>query len=155
VKATPVEIQEYLKLLGKTTRRITSMTKHVDKSRLQARLGKDEWSANNILAHLRSCADVWGDQIEKMIAKDKQKLPYAHPRQLIKKTNYRELPFYDSFKTFKAQRRKMLKILKGLSFEDWSRGASIKGRVHTIFTHVRRMAKHEEVHCEQIDTLLK
>jgi hypothetical protein len=116
---------------------------------------KNEWSANDILAHLRSCADVWGGQIDKMIEKDKQKLPYAHPRQWIKKTNYRELPFHDSFQAFKLQRKKLLKVLKELSFEAWSRAATIKGREHTIFTQVRRMALHEDVHCQQIEEILK
>ena len=155
MKATHDEIQENLVLLRKTTGRIMSMTKHVDESRLQAKPDKAEWSANDILAHLRSCADVWGDQINKMIAKDKQKLSYAHPRQWIKKTNYRELPFQELFQAFKTQRRKLLKILKELSIEDWSRQATIKRRVHTIFTHVRRMAQHENVHCMQIEEMLK
>ena len=155
MKATQVEIQEYLKLLGETFHRIASMTKQVDEARLQAKPDKDEWSANDVLAHLRFCADVWGGEIDKMLEKNDQKLPYAHPRQWIKKTNYRELPFHESFQAFKEQRRKLLKILKGLAFEDWSRRAIIKGREHTIFTHVRRMAKHEEVHCEQIEELLK
>lgn len=155
MKATPEAVQEYLKLLEKTTRRITSLIKDVDEIRLQAKPDKDEWSVNENLAHLRSCADVWGDQINKMIAKDKQKLPYAHPRQWIKKTNYREIPFRESYQAFKSQRRKLLILLKGLSFEDWSRSATIKGREHTVFTHVRRMALHENVHCEQIEAMLK
>ena len=155
MKLTPDSIQEYLKLLGKTVRQITSITKQVDESRLQAKPGRDEWSINDILAHLRSCADVWGDQIDKMIAKDKQKLPSAHPRQWIKRTNYCELPFQESFRAFKAQRRKLLKVLKELSFEDWSCRATIIGRDHTIFTHVRRMALHEDTHCEQIAAILK
>ena len=155
MKATPAEVQEYLTLLGRTTRRIEVATRHIDDPRLQAKPEKDEWSANDILAHLRSCTDVWGDQIEKMIEKDKQTLPYRHPRQWIKKTNYRELPFQESFQAFKMQRRKLLGELKDLSFEDWSRGATIKGREHTIFTQVRRMAKHEYEHCWQIEALLK
>lgn len=155
MRVTPAGVQEYLTLLGKTTRRITSMTKQVNESHLRTKPGKDEWSANDILAHLRSCADVWGDQIDKMLEKDDQKLPYAHPRQWIKKTNYRDLPFHESFQAFKEQRGKLLKILKSMSFEDWSRRATIKGREHTIFTQVRRMAKHEDVHCEQIEELLK
>lgn len=154
MKATPVDIQKYLKLLEKTTLWITSITKQVDDVRLQTKPEEDEWSANDILAHLRSCADVWGDSIEQMIAQDKQTLPYHHPRQWIKNTNYRELPFHESFQTFKLQRRKLLQILKELSFEDWSRRATIKGREHTVFTQVRRMAKHEHEHCQQIEALL-
>jgi len=46
-------------------------------------------------------------------------------------------------------------VLKRLSVEDWSRAAIIKGREHTVFTQVRRMAMHENVHCEQIESLLQ
>ena len=47
-----------------------------------------------------------------------------------------------------------MKILMKLSFEDWSRGAMIEGRIHTVFTQTRRIAKHETQHCEQIEELL-
>ena len=151
MKVMPDAIQEYLKLLDRTAHRITAITKHLDESRLQAKPAKGEWSANDILAHLRSCTDVWGDQIGKMLVEDRQNLPYLHPRQWVKKTNYREIPFHDSFRAFKAQRRKLLKILKELSIEAWSRSATIKGREHTIFTHVRRMALHEDRHCSEIE----
>jgi hypothetical protein len=155
MKATPADIQKYLTALEKTTGRITSIAKQIDVILLHEKPDKNEWSANDILAHLRSCADVWGDQLEKMIAENNRKLPYAHPRQWIKKTNYRELPFHDSFQAFKLQRKKLLKVLKELSFEAWSSAATIKGREHTIFTQVRRMALHEDVHCQQIEEILK
>jgi len=155
VKATPVEIQEYLTLLQKTPLRIDKITGGVEESRLQARGSKDEWSVNDILAHLRSCADVWGNSIEKMLLTDKQTQLYAHPRKWIKKTDYPKLPFHESFRAFKTQRRKLLKILKKLSFQDWERSATIEGRAHTVFTQVRRMAKHEDVHCEEIEAAVK
>lgn len=155
MKVNPVEVQEFLKLLEKTPRRIEAATKGVDKMCLHSKLDTTQWSANDILAHLRSCADVWGDSIEKMLAKDKQTLPYIHPRQWVKKTNYADLPFQKSFQAFKTQRRELLKVLKDLSFKDWSRGAIIKGREHTVFTQVRRMAKHENVHCDQVEEMLK
>ncbi len=155
MKAIPAEIQKYLKLLEETPRRIESVTKGVEESRLQSRLAKGEWSTNDILAHLRSCADVWGDSIEMMLAKDHPTVPYRHPRQWIKKTDYPELPFHESFQAFKSQRKRLLMALKNLSFEDLSRAAMIKGREHTVFTQARRMATHENKHCGQIEELLK
>ena len=38
---------------------------------------------------------------------------------------------------------------------DWSRGAMIKDRRHTVFSQARRMALHEVTHCEQIEGLVK
>jgi hypothetical protein len=155
MKATLPEIEEYLKLLEATPRRIKALTHGIDEIRLHFKSNKKEWSANDILAHLRSCADVWGDSIEDMLASENPKIPYRHPRQWIKKTNYLELPFQESFQAFVAQRKKLLKVLKALSFEGWSRAATIKGKEHTVFTQARRMAMHEDVHCEEIAELLK
>ena len=155
MKATRPEIEKYLDLLTQTSRLIANATDGVEAARLQARTQKQPWSINDILAHLRSCADVWGESIEAMLAEEKPTIPYRHPRQWIKQTEYLQLPFRKSFKAFVAQRRKLLKVLRGLAFEDWSRPGIIQGREHTVFTQVRRMALHEQVHCEQIESLLQ
>jgi len=155
MKASPSEIAKYLKLLTETPRRLEKIARDFDEARLQFKPDKTSWSANDNLAHLRSCADVWGDSIEAMLAEAFPRVPYRHPRQWIKKTDYLELPFHESFQAFIVQRRKLLRVLKPLSFEDWSRAAIIKGREHTVFTQVRRMATHENVHCEQIEGLLR
>ncbi len=155
MKATLPEIEKYLQLLEETPQRLLKSTKSADEMRLQQRTAKEQWSVNDILAHLRACADVWGDSIDAMLAEEHPTVPYRHPRQWIKKTDYPELPFHESLKAFTAQRKQLLKILKRLSLEDWSRTATIQGREHTVFTQVRRMATHENVHCEQIESLLQ
>ena len=152
---TPDEIEKYLNLLSDTSRRLTKTTQGFDDVRLQYKIDKKVWSVNDILAHLRSCADVWGGSIEAMLAQDKPTLPYRHPRQWIKKTNYPDLLFYESFQAFRTQRKNLLNVLNNLSFEDWSRAAMIKHREHTVFSQARRMALHEGVHCQQIEELLK
>jgi len=155
MKATPAEIEIYLRLLEETPRRLTKITKSFDEARLQQRAKAKPWSVNDILAHLRSCVDVWGDRIARMLAEEHPKVPYRHPRQWIKKTNYPELSFHESLHVFVTQRRDLLKVLKNLLFADWSRAALMKGKEHTVFTQVRRMAMHENVHCDQIEEMLK
>ena len=152
---TPDEIKKYLGLLSDTSRRLTKATQGFDELRLKYKIDQEAWSVNEILAHLRSCADVWGGSIEAMLTQDTPTLPYRHPRQWIKKTNYPNLLFDESFQAFRMQRRNLLNVLKNLSYEDWSRAAMIKHREHTVFSQTRRMALHEDVHCQQIEELLK
>lgn len=155
MKATRVEVEKYLELLTQTPDRIEHAANGWENLRLASRTKAQPWSVNDILAHLRSCAGVWGDSIEVMLAEQKPVIPYRHPRQWIRKTDYPQLPFHQSFKAFVVQRRKLLKVLKGLAFEDWSRAGIIQGREHTVFTQARRLALHEQVHCEQIENLLQ
>ncbi|MBC7877740.1 MAG: DinB family protein [Anaerolineales bacterium] len=155
MKPTPDEIEKYLKLLAETPRRISSVSRNIESSHLLFKNDEALWSANDILAHLRSCADVWGKTIQEMLAQDKPILPYVHPRQWVKRTNYPELNFHTSLQAFTSQRKELLKLLKNLAFADWSRASTIKGREHTIFTQTRRMATHENEHCEQIKAILK
>jgi len=155
MKVTPIEIEEYLKILEETPRTLAALTKDVDVVRLHNKPDKKFWSANDILAHLRSCADMWGNSIDAMLVEDNPTLPDVHPRQWIKETNYLQLPFRESFQAFVKQRERLLLTLKKSSFDDWSRGAVIGGRRHTVFTQARRMAKHEAEHCRQIEELLK
>ena len=155
MKATAAEIETYLKSLEEIPLRVRALSKGIDDGRLRFKPDRESWSANDILAHLRSCVDVWGDSIYRMLSEENPMVPYRHPRQWIRKTDYLELSFHESFQAFFAQRKKLLKALKSISFEDWSRAAIIKGREHTVFTQARRLALHENAHCQQIEELLK
>jgi hypothetical protein len=46
-------------------------------------------------------------------------------------------------------------VLQVLPFEAWERSALIFERRHTVFTQIRRLAKHELEHTAQIEDLLQ
>lgn len=152
---TQKDIDQYLFQLEHAPQKIADCTRDVDESLLHGKTSAGDWSPNDILAHLRSCADVWGNSIEAMLAADYPSLPDIHPRAWIKQTDYLVLPFNQSLREFLRQRKKLLLSLKSLSFGDWSRAAIIGKREHTIFSQTRRMAKHEAEHMEQIKTLIR
>jgi len=90
-----------------------------------------------------------------MLTQDHPTLRYISPRSYIKKTNYLELAFAESFQAYKKQRNELLNALKELSLEDWSRSAIIKDRLETVFSYTLYLTQHETAHCEQIEELLK
>ena len=90
-----------------------------------------------------------------MLTQDNPTLGYISPRSYIKKTNYLELAFPESFQAHEKQRNELLKTLKNLSFRDWSRSAIIKERTETVFSYTLYLTQHETAHCEQIEELLK
>jgi hypothetical protein len=155
MEANKDEIAQILTTLKECPARIEAATKKIPTVRLHARTERENWSINDILAHIRSSSDVWGDSIERMLAAEMPTLPDIHPRKWMKQTDYPQLDFHKSFKAYNQQRKELLKILMKLSFDDWSRGAMIGGRIHTVFTQARRIAKHDSVHCDQIEGILR
>ncbi|MCM3871911.1 MAG: DinB family protein [Pyrinomonadaceae bacterium] len=159
MKVDPAEIENVLKLLAETPRRIASASKGLESNRLHSRPDENSWSANDVLAHLRSCADVWGKSVVAMITQDHPTLRYISPRTWIRRTDYLELDFHPSLAAFAKQRKELLKSLKTMEIKGWLRGATftatIKGREQTVFSYAQRMAQHESGHCEQIERLLK
>jgi hypothetical protein len=159
MKVSPAEAESVLRLLAATPRRIASLSRGVEISKLHFRRRQDSWSANDILAHLRACADIWGKSIVEMITQDHPKLRYISPRSWIRKTDYPEVEFRVSLQAFTHQRRELLRALKGLALKDWSRPATFtattKGREQTVLSYACRIAEHEKKHCDQIEAVLK
>src|SRR4051794_16188771 len=54
---TSLTIEQLLPLLADTPRRIVEITAGLAPAQFRTSPNPDEWSANDVLAHLRSCAD--------------------------------------------------------------------------------------------------
>ena len=70
MKATRSEIEKYLSTISETPQRIAQATTGFDEARLQFKADRQSWSANDILAHLRSCADLWPHSIYAILAEN-------------------------------------------------------------------------------------
>ena len=118
----------------------------------------NEWSANDVLSHLRSCADVWGDCIAAIIIQDRPTLRAVDPRTWIKQTNYPNQEFQASLHAFAAQRTELLAVLEPLAPEAWSRAATITGAgkplIRTVHTYAQGLARHERTHIKQIERIV-
>jgi hypothetical protein len=156
---TPEEIENVLETLTATPHRLISMSEWLADIQLRFKPDEESWSANDILAHLRACADVWGKSIMAMITQNHPTMRYVSPRTWMKKTNYLKQEFHSSLEAFINQRNELINTLRALEIKDWSRGATftatIKGREQTVLSYARRMAQHESDHCNQIEALLK
>ena len=159
MKADSAEIEKTLKSLAATPHRLKTLSKGLDKTQLHFWSDEEPWSVNDILAHLRACADVWGKSILTMISQEHPTLRYVSPRTWMRKTNYPEQEFHASLEAFTRQRNELLEALKALTNPDWSRGATFtgttKGREQTVLSYAQRIAQHENEHCIQIEALLK
>ena len=148
-------IEQVLTLLAHMPPRIATLTAEVASDQLHTAPTPDEWSANDVLAHLRACADVWGNCIEAIIADDMPTLRAINPTTWIRQTNYPALEFRQSLGSFAAQRAGLLAILEPLPPESWSRAATVTGAgkplERTVLFYAQWMARHERPHIEQIE----
>jgi uncharacterized damage-inducible protein DinB len=158
VASTAAGIDVLVSSLADTPRRLAALTHDVDDARLRRRPGEGVWSVNDVLAHLRACADVWGGSILLMIDRDHPTVRYVSPRTWISKTTYAEQAFHQSLRAFASQRDDLVRTLRALPRAHWSRGATFtgttRGREQTILSYARRIVDHERAHCEQIAAML-
>ena len=142
-------------LLAAAPARIASCTSSVPADRLRHRPDPDGWSANEVLAHLRACADVWGGCIATILAEEAPTIRAVNPRSWIDETHYRELDFLPSFDAFARQRRALVAVLESLPPGAWERTATVTGagRVleRSVHAYAERLATHERPHLGQIE----
>ena len=151
MKTSPAEIEIHLETLRQTPKVFARLAADFTETQLRLRPSPDEWSLQEILAHLHACAEVWGDDIERMIALDGTRFTKPHPRKVMVLERHTLPPFADAIVTFDALRKHQLTHLQELEIDYWDRGATINGRHHTVYSQVRRMALHEAVHIGQLD----
>jgi hypothetical protein len=147
-------IDPFLSILRETVSRFENLQESLTEAELKAKPDKKEWSPRFILAHLHSCQEVWGYSIRAMLILDEPTLAYIHPRAWTKRLGYRRLPFTEIFEGFKTRRAGLLRQMASFSEAEWSRSATMKGRIFTVFSQTRRMALHEEGHWPQLETFL-
>jgi hypothetical protein len=150
----PLTIDQVLTQLEEQPKAIAALTTGLPLSRLHNPPSRGEWSVNDVLAHLRSCADMWGKYIAMIIAEDRPAFRAMNPTTWIKSTNYPELEFAPSFRAFAKQRAELLALLRPLPRAAWSRGATVTGagrpRERTVLEYARWLANHEQTHVKHI-----
>jgi hypothetical protein len=158
VPSRSLTIEQILTILAETPPRIAALTAGLATSQLHTAPNPDEWSANDVLAHLRACADVWGNCIVAIIAQDTPTLRAVNPRTWIRKTDYLEQEFQPSLHAFATQRADLLAVLEPLAPEGWSRAATVTGAgkplVRTVHSYAQWLARHERPHIKQIERIV-
>ncbi len=150
--------EQVLSRLVETPGRFAALTEALDPDQLRTAPAPGEWSANDVLAHLRCCADVWGSYIDRILTEDRPSIRAVSPRTWIKRTDYPELDFRPSLQAFISQRVELLGVLAPLPPEDWSRVAKVTGVGkpidRTVLNFAERMARHERSHYRQIRNIV-
>ncbi len=149
---------QILEVLEASPHQLARSTELLTLAQLNAPPHPDEWSINEILAHLRGYADTRGDRrIMTMIREDSPTIRTIHPNKWAEQAGFRELDFHESLKAFAEQRQELLAVLRRLPASEWERFATITGagvpRRKTIHQSGDALARHERSHLRQIAKL--
>lgn len=154
----PVTSDQVLAVLVETPQRIVALTNGLLREQLHTVPDHDAWSVNDVLAHLRSCADVWGNCMMMILTEDQPTLRAVNPTTWIKQTDYPDLDFHTSWYAFTSQRDALLAVLEPLPSDVWSRAATVTGagRVleRTVLSYGQWLANHERSHVKQITNII-
>src|SRR5260370_5602620 len=139
-------------LLEASPLRIAELTSSLKPTQLH-RPSDDEWSANDVLAHLRACADAWSGCMSAII-EGAPGLRAVNPLTWIEKTDYRSQDFARSLRSFARHRAQLLDVLKPAPRADWLRAVTVTGagaplKRDALF-YGRWMAGHGRAHLKQI-----
>lgn len=151
-------IEQILILLAETPPRLAALSAGLTPTQLHTVPPHGGWSANDVLAHLRACADVWGNCIMAILAEDTPTLRAINPTTWIKQTDYPKLEFRPSLHSFTTQRAELLAVLQPLLQADWSRAATVTGAgkvlERTVLFYAQWLARHERTHFKQVARIL-
>jgi hypothetical protein len=157
VTSRSLTIEQVLTLLAEAPPRIAALTADLSPAQLRTAPKQGEWSANDVLAHLRSCADMWGNCIAAILAEDRPTIRAVNPTTWIKHTDYPELEFLPSLHSYTTQRTALLAVLEPLPPQGWARAATVTGagRVleRTVLSYAQWLARHERPHIKQIERI--
>lgn len=151
---TGLTVDQVLTQLTEQPKAIAAHTVGLSQARLHRSPSRGEWSLNDVLAHLRSCSDVWGQCIATIIAEDRPTIRAINPTTWIKSTNYPDLEFAPSLRAFRKQRAELVARLRRLPRAGWSRGATVtvagKPYERSVLHYARWLANHERSHVKHI-----
>ena len=156
-KYLPVEM--ILNILKETPSRLAALPAELSPAQLRTARGPSEWSVTEVLAHLRACSDVWGDNyIMTILTRDKPTIKAMNPHRWIKNTDYLEQEFQALLPPFTKQRKKLVVVLEQLEPQDWWRTATLTGAgkplEQTLISHADGLVRHERTHLKQIERTL-
>ena len=117
------------------------------------------WTANDVLVHLRCCAEAGAAAVQGLAVADGSVVRFVGPRTLIEQVDYRERDFAENLRALTRQRGRVLALLRGLPRAVWSRaGRTSDGgppRDRTILDYGQWLARHEHKHVEALERFAK
>ena len=145
---------EILELLAGAPAEIAAATTGLAPAETEEAPQAGQWSLVQVLAHLRSCADVWGGAMATIAEGEQATIRARNPLTWVERTDYRTLPFDISLRAYTEQRQDLIPQLRRLPPAGWERTVLVTGAgrplQRSVLFYGRWLAGHERSHRRQI-----
>jgi hypothetical protein len=149
------EADDLVERLAATPGRMAALAGGRSPEELSAKPEDGEWSAVQVLAHLRASDDILSPRLVAMLVLEEPPLPAFDDRRWEAVMAYAEADFQELLATFTFRRAELVRVLRGLAPADWQRAGlhEAHGRI-TLLETLRHLVEHEEEHGLQLGALL-
>ncbi|HEV8226844.1 MAG TPA: DinB family protein [Methylomirabilota bacterium] len=148
-------LDEQLARMERTVNDYAAVVKNVSDAQLTKRPDPRNWSAKEVVCHVRDIEESFMMRFLSIMAMDDPKfLPVESDRWAVDR-QYQRNDVQEALAAFKTRREETLRFLRGLKPEQWERGGihATRGRM-TLKDFVELMAWHDDNHLDQLKRAL-
>ncbi len=148
-------LEEQMARMDRTADDLAAAIKGTPDHLLAKRPDDKNWSALEVLCHLRDTEESFMTRFQTIMAMDEPKFPPAEPDRWPSERQYLRNDAREAIEAFRIRRDESLKFLRGLRPEQMQRGGihATRGRM-TIVDFVGLMAWHDDNHLDQLKRAL-
>jgi len=141
--------------LAEAPARITALFRAAGEAASAASPAPDEWSASDVLAHLRASDAILAPRLFQIAVRDDPALPAFDERRWAEVAGYAALSPAVLLEGYASRRAELVAMLCRLAPADWQRAGQheVAGRV-TLLDIARHLATHEAEHVAQLEAAL-
>ena len=148
------QVDNLLTRLAATPHAIAALfANHSDAEIVAAR--ESEWSAAEVLAHLRAADDIQSYRAYAALARDDAPMPAFDERRWAEVVGYAALPPRESAAVYAGKRAELVAMLRRITPQEWDRTFRHEtlGDL-TLWAQISNLVEHEEEHTAQLRDLL-
>jgi uncharacterized damage-inducible protein DinB len=149
-------LEEQMARMERTADDFAAAIRSVPESALSRRPDEKNWSAKEVVCHIRDTEESFMVRFQTIMAMDEPKFLPIEPDRWAIERQYLRNDAGEALQAFRTRRDESLKFLHGLRPDQWERGGmhATRGRM-TLKDFVALMAWHDDNHLDQLKRALQ
>ena len=152
---TQTEIHTIITQLENAPNLIVPLVHSVPNEKLKVRPKPGKWSVHEHACHLEEVHPLMVRRLDLMLSEDHPKIVSYQPDRDDDPDKLMKMDLDSALDRFISDRMKLVRMLKGLSGEEWNRTADHdEYNAYSVFIMMRHLAMHDMFHAYRIEEIL-